>query len=175
MIHTRCTHASSGGTSQYRAYCGHTGTQETINSNNKAGCKFGVGGITSKSTDLTQFVINNVWLRAKMHIVDADVPLLLSLAGMDHLRLCFDTITNTIVHLFSHATAPFTRNHGQPLITWNPLTHCLFTESELRRLPQRFGHPDANNLYKLLKRSDYSDAEEGKTKMLRDVTRSCKP
>lgn len=117
--------------SKCRAYSRHTRAQKAINFNDTANCKFEVGAITLKRTTLSQFPTNNVCLHSKMHIDDTDAPPGLSLARMDHLRLRYDNIVNTIKLVSFHITALIKFRHGHSFTTWDPLTYCLFTDLEL--------------------------------------------
>ncbi len=49
----------------------------------------------------------------------------------------------------------------------------MFTESELRRLHRRFGHPSSEKLLNLLRRSELSDVDNDTRKMLDEIARRC--
>lgn len=114
MIGTGCTQASSGGIEQYRAHCSHNGATESIEKSNVARCKFGIGSATSLGTATVKFPINNVWLKVRIHIFDADVPHLLSLANTDRQKLVFHNLQNILVHVLSTQSVSITRHHGHP-------------------------------------------------------------
>lgn len=47
---------------------------------------------------IVQFKIKGVWLKRMMHIVHADVPLLISLADKGRLAIKFDNLEITGIH-----------------------------------------------------------------------------
>lgn len=98
MIDTGCARASSGGLSQYRAYCRHIGATEKLDTSRTVFCKFGISGKVSIGLAEVKFPINEIILSLNIHIIDDDVPLLLSLADMDRLGIFYNNLNEVIVH-----------------------------------------------------------------------------
>lgn len=51
---------------------------------------------------------------------------------------------------------------------------CLFTITELKRLHHRFGHPNADKLFNLLRRSELKNITSVTRQLLENITRRCK-
>lgn len=175
MIDTGCARASSGGLSQYRAYCRHVGQPENIDPSKKVFCKFGISGTDSIGRARVQFPIKGIMLEFSMHVIDDDLPILLSLADMDKLGIYYNNLTNSVIHQSSKERMEVTRFYGHPFLRWDPTLCCFFTYKELKRLHKRFGHPHADKLYNLLKRADLSNVDNSTRATLEEITRKCKP
>lgn len=173
MINTGCAHASSGGVGQYRAYCRHIREMENIDKLDVGKCKFGVALPISIGTATIIFPIKHIALRIRMHTVEADVPLLLSLVDMDGLRPSYNNLANVLHHKPARAFTSIVRRHGYPFIQRNAKLNSVFTQIELRRLHKLFGHPNAHKLYNLLKRAELPDVDEYTQKILQKITRHC--
>ncbi len=140
MIDTGCANASTCGKLQYLAYCTHVGVSPRIDQSTIGRCKFGVGSEDSKGVARIRFPFNAALLSFKVHVVDAHVPLLLSLADMDALKLQYNNLKDTLIHEDTRSSAPVTRIFGHPFYVWHPLIENLYTEAELRRLTRRRAH-----------------------------------
>jgi hypothetical protein len=85
------------------------------------------------------------------HILDTPTPFLLSLADADRLGAYYNNVLDVIVRKDS-TTIPVVRKWGHPF--FNVRRHekatSFFTETELRRLHRRFGHPRTERLHRLL-------------------------
>lgn len=114
-------------------------------------------------------------LQVSMNIIDEGIPLLLSLADMDHIGLFYNNLQDRLIHPASGQFVKVTRFHDRLFLTRNPITSCLFTELELRRLQRRFGHPRPDELYNLLKPSELPDVASKTRQFLEKITRRCKP
>ncbi|KAF7570061.1 hypothetical protein PtrM4_100630 [Pyrenophora tritici-repentis] len=133
----------------------------------KASIKFGKGEATSSigtaqvSTDIG--TIN-------FEVLDAPTPFLLCLADMDRLKVYFNNTTDELVQGDVHI--PVIRKWGHPWFHLNKRERAtvFLTETELRRLHRRFGHPAVTRLVKLLKDAGYNDFEE---RTLEEVTKFC--
>lgn len=90
-----------------------------------------------------QFPIDDVCLSFVIHDVDADVPILFYIDGMDRIGEYFSNLTNRLYHSESGRSALVLRINGHPFLTWIPVGQCHFTRIELSRLHRRFGHPAA--------------------------------
>ncbi|KAL3713545.1 hypothetical protein TMatcc_002248 [Talaromyces marneffei ATCC 18224] len=85
---------------------------------------------------------------------------------MDRLGIYFDNTKNVLVGPKPGMTTPISRRFGHPFLIWDHslksyLTEsfdtdtCFLTETELRRLHRRFGHPSVEKLRKLLVRAGH--------------------
>lgn len=109
-----------------------------------------------------------------MHVNEADITLLFSLADMDKLRIMFDNLKNKICNDSSRAVASVTRHHGHPFLQWSPYNQSFFTKIELCRLHRRLGHPHADKQYNVLKRTELRNVAERTRKELQEIKTRCK-
>ena len=83
---------------------------------------------------------------------------------MDVLRAYYNNVTDTLIT--PSVRLPVTRRFGHPFLLWQgaleayiltslELNPCYLTDTELRQLHRRFGHPSAEKLYKVLERSGH--------------------
>jgi hypothetical protein len=107
----------------------------------------------------------------RFHVLEAATPFLLSLSDLDRLNVYFDNLRNVLIGPKPKMTTPVIRKFGHPFIIWdysfetyamqslndNP---CFFTETELRRLHRRFGHPSTARLSRLLERAGHDPDNE---------------
>lgn len=121
------------------------------------------------------FSINGILLDFEIHIIEDDLPILLSLADMDRLGIYFNNLTNRLVHHHSKQFTIVKRLFGHPFIQWDPLQQAVFRYTELKRLHKRFGHPHGDKLYNLLKRADLCNFDSETHATLEDNTRKYKP
>ncbi|KHJ30217.1 hypothetical protein EV44_g3644 [Erysiphe necator] len=134
-----------------------------INANDGLTFKFGIG--ETPSLGVINFNIPMGY--TKFHVVNADIPFLLSLRDLDNLGCIFDNQNNCIrgknPRNGKTIQVPVIRRFDHPFVTWgSSLTmYCtniftnekLLNDQELRQLHRRFGHPSARRLGCLLKRS----------------------
>lgn len=175
MIDTGCARASSGGLAQYRAYCRHVGEQEDIDKSKRVFCKFGISGKMSVGRARMKLPINHLVLEFCLYIIDGDLPILLSLADMDKLGIFYNNLRDVLVHQHTNESTEVMRFFAHPFVRWNPLQHCFFTYTELKRLHKRFGHPHSDKLYNLLKRADVSNVDSTTRAHLEEIARRCRP
>eukprot|EP00171_Calliarthron_tuberculosum_P004960 IDg4960t1 len=173
MIDTGCAHASTCGSLQYLAYCSHVGTSPKINRSTVGRCKFGMGSADSKGVARISFPMNGTILSFNVHVVDADVPLLLSLADMDALKLHYNNLNDTLNHRDTRTHVSITRVFGHPFYIWHPLLESLYTEVELQRLHRRFGHPHTDKLMNFLKRVELNKINSSTRAMLQNIAKRC--
>jgi hypothetical protein len=84
------------------------------------------------------------------HILDTPTPFLFCLADADRLGAYFNNVLNVIVRK-DDTTIPVVRKWGHPFFNVRKQeVASFFTETELRRLHRRFGHPRTERLYKML-------------------------
>lgn len=99
------------------------------------------------------FPVQNLWLSFHIHIVKADIPIILGIQDMDRLGIIIDNIDNKIAHNASGITTELIRYSGYAYITWDPHLQSPFTTSELHSLHRRLGHPSVDKLSNFLRRS----------------------
>jgi hypothetical protein len=114
------------------------------------------GGDVSKSA-IGTIDIKNPLGTVRYHILDAPTPFLFSLHDADRLGAFFNNVQNVIVRK-DGTTIPVVRKWGHPFFNARE-TNVFFTESELRQLHRRFGHPRTERLYKLLTEAGHSDVD----------------
>ncbi|KAF1936978.1 hypothetical protein EJ02DRAFT_357822, partial [Clathrospora elynae] len=89
---------------------------------------------------------------------------------MDRLKVYFNNTTDELIQ--GDVRIPVIRKWGHPWFHLNKREQAtvFLTETELRRLHRRFGHPAVMRLAKLLKDAGHNDFEE---KTLKEITRFC--
>ena len=136
---------------------------------------FGMGSSTSIGSAVVETPIGQV----QFHIMLSKTPFLLSLDDMDKLRVYFNNLTNCIV-TSTGRHVPVVRRFGHSFLLWNDALQslisesftcnpCFLTETELRRLHRRFGHPSVGKLRNLLERAGH----EVDTEALEYLTKYC--
>jgi hypothetical protein len=98
----------------------------------------------------------------EFHIVEADTPFLMCLKDMDDLKVYFNNLKNVLIREYDKRTFPIVRKLGHPFMVWGPMTINYLTETELRQLHRRFGHPSAERLVRLLERAGHDDDQHRK-------------
>lgn len=146
MIETGCARASSEGIPQYRAYCRQVGEADCIDTTKPVFCKFGISGKLLIGQARAQFPLSDIILEVSMHIIDDDVPLLLSLADMARLGFYAKNQVDQLVHPKFVEATQVKRHHGHPFISWHELHQSFFNHTELQRLYNGFGHPHEDKL-----------------------------
>lgn len=132
--------------------------------------KFGQGNtIASIGTTSVKTPIGTI----DFHVLEAATPFLLCLADMDKLSVYYNNITDEMIQ--GETRLPVVRKWGHP---WFHLgkaesARVFLTETELRRLHRRFGHPATDRLYKMLKRAGHKDVEEQALKEVRKFCHQC--
>ena len=97
---------------------------------------------------------------------------------MDKLGAYFNNLTNEVIQ--SNRSHPVIRRYGHAFLPWCTLAYsitaesfmqnpCFLTETELRRLHRRFGHPPVRHLQQVLKQSGH----EFELHTLKHLTRYC--
>lgn len=175
MVDSGCAKGSTGGREQYHAYCRHIGTQPSVQKSKSTRVTFGKGSAQSFGTAIISFPFNNTTLSFTIHIIDGDIPLLLSLYDMDRLGLYYNNTSDQLIHSETGQSVRVDRCHGHAFLTWNPITECMFTYNDLKRLHRRFGHPTVEKLMNLLRRADVDRVGDDTRKALTEITRSCDP
>jgi len=173
-IDTCCSHHSTSGYNQYMAYCAFVGTSPKIDKAKSARVGFGMGKTISQGVAECEIIVGELRLSFEIHVVDADVPLLFSLADMDKHKVFYNNLVDKLIHAPTGAFGRVRRKFGHPFLYWNPLYHCMYTEPELRRLHNRFGHPHTDKLINLLKRADPSKVKPKTRSILEKIADFCK-
>ncbi|KAF1947580.1 hypothetical protein EJ02DRAFT_439817 [Clathrospora elynae] len=135
--------------------------------NRKASIKFGKGSVTASiGTAQVSTEIGEI----DFEVLDAPTLFLLCLADMDRLKVYFNNTTDELVQ--GDARTPVIRKWGHPWFHLNKREQAtvFLTETELRRLHCRFGHPAVMRPAKLLKDAGHDDFEE---KTLEEIARFC--
>ncbi|XP_044715123.1 GAG-pre-integrase domain-containing protein [Hirsutella rhossiliensis] len=89
---------------------------------------------------------------------------------MDRLGIYFNNLTDTIV---GRTTLPVIRKWGHPwflLPKTNEAAIAFLTESEIRTLHRRFGHPAVPRLHNLLRQAGHNDVT---IDILENISRFC--
>lgn len=175
MFDTGAVRSSSGNTTQYLSYCAMMGVPAAIDKEKQALVRFGIGEEISSGMAKLKFPVDDVWLEFSVHVVDADVPILICIDDMDQIGVYFNKLTNTPHHPASGRYAIVKRIQGHPFLCWNPVGQFHFTTSELQRLHRRFGHPAANKLAKVLTRTGIDETPAHTHKVLHDIGKRCTP
>lgn len=82
-----------------------------------------------------------------VHIVNAEIPFLLSLADMDRLEGVHNNLENTLTHKPSGIKASVQRRFGYPFHSWSYPLYCFYITTELQPFQRRFGNPSAGKQY----------------------------
>ncbi|KAF1937069.1 hypothetical protein EJ02DRAFT_459019, partial [Clathrospora elynae] len=165
---TGAANVSTVGREQYLALTREdpTVTMDTSTAG-KASIKFGKSSVTASiGTAQVPTEIGEI----DFEVLDAPTPFLLCLADMDWLKVYFNNTTDELVQ--GDARTPVIRKWGHPWFYLNKREQAtvFLTETELRRLHCRFGHPAVMRLAKLLKDAGHDDFEE---KTLEEIARFC--
>ncbi len=159
MIDTGASKHFTAGYGQFMTYT--RDIKDTTIDIAKAGAihvQLGIGSISSMGSVLIQTTIGHI----KFHIVKADTPFFLCLADMDQLGVYFNNIDNSLV--MKSTSILVIRRFDHPFLLWESSLNsfiiqsfdrnpCYLTETELRQLYRRFGHPSAMKLHLLFERS----------------------
>jgi hypothetical protein len=170
MVDTGAAGKSTAGYGQYRAY-GRLFGKTQIDTGQRGAVKatFGIGSTTS----IGSITIPTPIGQCEFHIVNANTPFLLSLSEMDAKGISLDNIQNKLINARDGSSTPIVRRFGHPFIMWGATisTTCYLTETELRTLHRRFGHPSAMRLLNLLERAGHSDPQH--RRILEHITKYC--
>ncbi|KAI0992170.1 hypothetical protein K3495_g16016, partial [Podosphaera aphanis] len=169
MIDTGASGKSTAGYDQYKAYC-HIFSETPINNIDKGAvnANFGIGSTVS----IGSIVINTPIGVCIFHILKTNTPFLLSLNDMDTKGIILDNLQNMLVGA-KGIKIPITRQFGHPFMMWGPMvsSNCYLTESELRTLHCRFGHPSAIKLTNLLEKAGHNSSDH--RRLLEHINKYC--
>jgi hypothetical protein len=103
------------------------------------------------------------------HVLGTPTPFLLCLADADRLGAYFNNVRNVIVRK-DGTTVPVVRKWGHPFFNISTAEAAsFFTETELRRLHRRFGHPRTERLHTMLTAAGH-DVD---TSVLEEIQKFC--
>ncbi|KAF7567022.1 DUF1421 multi-domain protein [Pyrenophora tritici-repentis] len=165
---TGAANVSTVGKEQYLALTREDPTVKLDTSTaGKASIKFGKGEATAS---IGTVQVSTEIGKINFEVLEAPTPFLLCLADMDRLKVYFNNTTDELVQDDVHI--PVIRKWGHPWFHLNKRERAtmFLTETELRRLHRRFGHPAVTRLVKLLKDAGHNDFEE---RTLEEVTKFC--
>jgi hypothetical protein len=174
MIDTGAAKRSTVGYDQYLAYTTIADAPMDTASKGEVSFKFGIGSASS----IGSIHVNSPVGTVEFHIVPIDTPFLLSLADMDRLQVYLNNLKNALVT--TQGEVPVVRQFGHAFLVWNESLHayvqeslhtptCFLTETELRRLHKRFGHPSVQRLHRVLERSGHEVDRD----VLQHLTKYC--
>ena len=166
---TGASNVSTAGKEQFLALQSEdpTVTLDTSTSGN-ASVQFGKGSVT---TSIGTALVSTEVGKIRFEVLDAPTPFLLCLKDMDRLNVYFNNTTDQLVQ--GKATFPVIRKWGHPWFHLSRAEHArvFLTETELRRLHRRFGHPAVERLIRLLKQAGHDDDMDEQT--LREIQKLC--
>lgn len=96
--------------------------------------RYGIGKETSKDTARIDFPLQNLCMLFHIHIVFADIPMILGLDDIDCLGLHFRNVANKLIHGESGCYVTTIRYRGHAYVTRDPHIQTHFTTAELHRL-----------------------------------------
>src|SRR5438045_3800357 len=122
---------------------------------------FGIGVTTSIGTADVDTPLGTI----TFHVVPANTPFLFCLYDMDNLKVKFDNLENVLVQ--GNKKIPVIRKYGHPFMLLErfeatlvqnytaDIAECHLTDTELRQLHRRFGHPSVQRFIQVLQRSGH--------------------
>ncbi|POS82128.1 hypothetical protein EPUL_006743, partial [Erysiphe pulchra] len=119
--------------------------------------QFGIGRTTSIGSINILTPIGNV----TFHVVNADTPFLLCLQDMDSLKIYYNNLRD-VIQMQNGKSIPVIRKFNHAFLVWGIPSLNYLTDSELRQLHRRFGHPSVNRLVKTLERAGHHDLNHRK-------------
>ncbi len=115
---------------------------------------------------------NCSFLKIKVNVVPADVPLLLGLDVLDNEKLVANNVQNELQATHHDWSMPLIRKHGHLYLTWNPKL-ILFTKSEIIKLHRHCKHPTSGKLYEVVKRARSNQVDKATRQLLEKITKAC--
>lgn len=105
-------------------------------------------------------------------VVEADVPMLISLEVLEQYGIILDFSSRMIKQMGRKWELPMTFKNGDLFIEWNAKVVC-FTIAELQRLHLQFFYPYVDKLFNLLKLARSTEATGEAKDLLQQITKSC--
>lgn len=132
--------------------------------------RFGKG---ARSSSLGTVTIDLPIGTVTFHVINAPTPFLLCVQDMDKLGVFFRNTTDELVRVNQgeEIVVPVVRKWGHPwfFLSKSEARSAFFTETELRRLHRRFGHPSVDRLSRLLKNAGHNED----LSILETITKFC--
>lgn len=105
------------------------------------------GKSSSVGRTKTKFPIWGIILESTMHVINEELPILLSLSDINPLGIYLNNLRDELIQHNYKDMADIERFFGYPFIRWDPVQQSFFTVTELKRLHKRFGHPHSEKLF----------------------------
>lgn len=170
LIDTGAAGQSTAGISQYKAFESLFGPHK-LDKSGIINVKFGIGDAPSIGSISVLTPIGP----CTFHVIKTNTPFLLSLSDLDNNKAYFDNLSDMIRLLKNdtYISIPVVRKFGHAFLQWGPMTATtsFLTESELRVLHRRFGHPSVQRLVNMLNRAGHADGNH--TQILNKITQNC--
>lgn len=78
----------------------------------------------SRGVATVEFPVYNIVLKCSMHIINSDLPNLLSLADMGRLGVYYNNLENKLYHVPSGFTSKCLRQKDRPFLWWYFINDC---------------------------------------------------
>ncbi len=166
MLDTGAARTSTAGYGQAEAYMKEFNAQLDVTIAGSITAHFGIGTAAS----IGKLSVDSPVGRVHFHVMQTDTPFLLCLQDMDRLGIYLNNLRDHIV-MRNGSTVTIVRFHGHPFLIWGPKSVNYLTDTELRQLHRRFGHPSANRLVRTLEKAGYNDPEH--RQILQRITKFC--
>lgn len=173
LVDSGCSRFLTGGTAQYLAYCKTHGVTPNVDLTKRASVFFANRKHQSPGTGLVKFPIDSRWAECHVHLLPLYLPILLSLQDMDSIGIYFNNLSNLIIHPASGESTAVERRWGHAFLSWSPMTHCHFTEHELRTMHRRFGHPSVQKLANVIAQATGDNVNPDIMNKLNHIRRHC--
>ncbi|CDF36991.1 unnamed protein product [Chondrus crispus] len=161
------------GYAQAKAYCKTFGTPMHLQPS-PFFYKFGDGIRSSLGTmEIRLPFAPGYFVPLSVDVVSADIPLLIALDTLDSHKLLADNVKNSLVCTTIGSSMPIRRDHGHLFVKWHT-PEALFTTSELRRLHLHFFHPQAQRLYRMLRRARPEEVNGETMRVLEEIASACR-
>ena len=170
MPDTGAARVSTAGRGQYQALIKEHPEQPRMNSARagEANIRFGDG---TPLESLGTMTVNTPFGPVDFHVMESDTPFLMSLKDMDRLGVYLNNTTNQLV-CKNGVTVQVDRKWGHPWFHLEDVSVSFLTETELRRIHTRFGHPSVTKLYNLLDKAGH-DIDIGTIKEVNKFCHHC--
>jgi hypothetical protein len=154
LLDTGAEGASTVGKPQAEAYINEYGGTIDTSRAGEANVLFGLG----QAISIGVLDIETPIGKATFHVVDTDppTPFLFTIDGMDEAGIYFNNLKNEVYHQDGRKWH-VARVYGHPFLSWGRASMAFLTETELRRLHRRFGHPSTDRMVRTLERAGYEN------------------
>lgn len=108
-IDTWCALASTCGAEQYKAYCNWMWRGLKVSHDKSENIKFEIVLTTALGSAKCSFPVEDIWFTIVVYVIEADVPMLLTLADMDRLNTSYEKNIDILTNKSSGARAHIER------------------------------------------------------------------